>query len=989
MFSPVGLKEAALDSPTFRATALHFAEQIEAIERWLDGYTKSAIRPIAELPSFEQAINAFLSSITPPLNISEAALDHDYTQLAVKKNADCARDHWSAIIGLPKKWEHLAVEPIKTFIQGDLRSFKVLQPFLFQAKKLRIFPLQETRRALEQTQKQYDHLQARYSSQAKSKEPSSLREDAFQLHEAHKAYLKASMDFAIQAPQVRGTLDKLLVRISFDQWRETKIVNDTNAAIFAKCGQEMDRIRGWLHEMENSDRFSRRELVTARKQIEEAAELAARPSRELEDYSIATVPYLGSRAPPALKRANDKPFKPEKQGWLNLRTLTGKPTRTIWIRRWAFLRNGVFGCLMPGTRAGGVAESERIGVLLCSIRLAFQEERRFCFEVKTKKNTIMLQAETQKELVGWIGAFEVAKQKALENPMSNGPPITGKIAIQDAAFSISQPLVPEFASDPSDSLTLNITDDLALSERSGNQPERDSLAIKSGGDLAGSRRSTGLDGEVSGSREHAPRIIQKLDLHRRSNASGQQFVPSPSLAGAVPGLSCANAGASLSNASMALPSTENDGARDNASGHASREATAISLVPPTFVNPPTPTSMSMAAVKVAIERGITLGFADGTGELPSGMMANLWGSANWAALSTSEGEDSRLPEGGMPDGKESPPKRPASPMGFSKPAIASELEAPSDLSKSKSPRHRQTVSVDSDAAKLQRSLINAPYEYPSYYPQQLRVQNAQFRLLFPNAKRDESLVLVFRATWSSNDQQDFPGRAYVTTSNMYFYSNHFGLVLITSIALSNIMKVTTAPGRDCDFLFLHIAPSTADGTPGRITVKTFLEPLRLLQGRMSFLVKEAAVDKPQDLDTIIKTLIRMETDPPVRAPSMDSWEDVSLDTPADIQSATGGNLSKRSMKDMRAAIYLERDYDIDPTKPSHGKAVPGFKLPAQPVQYVPQGHLNLAAEKVINISSKALFHVLFGDKSAVWQLLLYERMAQGLFSRLKLTELSV
>ena len=58
---------------------------------------------------------------------------------------------------------------------------------------------------------------------------------------------------------------------------------------------------------------------------------------------------------------------------------------------------------------------------------------------------------------------------------------------------------------------------------------------------------------------------------------------------------------------------------------------------------------------------------------------------------------------------------------------------------------------------------------------------------------------------------------------------------------------------------------------------------------------------------------------------------------------------------------------------------PKFKLPSQAVQYVPQGNLKLASEKVFDINPKALFHVLFGDKSAVWQLLLHERMAQGSF----------
>src|SRR5690606_11071187 len=64
-------------------------------------------------------------------------------------------------------------------------------------------------------------------------------------------------------------------------------------------------------------------------------------------------------------------------------------------------------------------QSEKIGVLLCNIKPAFAEDRRFCFEVKTKDNTIMLQAETQHELTAWMDAFEQAKRSALSSTSSS------------------------------------------------------------------------------------------------------------------------------------------------------------------------------------------------------------------------------------------------------------------------------------------------------------------------------------------------------------------------------------------------------------------------------------------------------------------------------------------------------------------------------------------------------------------------------------------
>jgi hypothetical protein len=37
---PVGLREAVIDSPPFRASVRHFEDQVEALEKWLESYVK-------------------------------------------------------------------------------------------------------------------------------------------------------------------------------------------------------------------------------------------------------------------------------------------------------------------------------------------------------------------------------------------------------------------------------------------------------------------------------------------------------------------------------------------------------------------------------------------------------------------------------------------------------------------------------------------------------------------------------------------------------------------------------------------------------------------------------------------------------------------------------------------------------------------------------------------------------------------------------------
>ncbi|KAA6407913.1 MAG: hypothetical protein FRX48_08264 [Lasallia pustulata] len=945
---PVGLKEAALDSPTFRATTLHFSEQVDIVEKWLDGYVKSITKLSYELSTFESLVNAFIAYGAPPAQVSEAVLDHDYTLLAIKRYGEGAREYWSSTISGLKRLDASVVDPIRNFLQTDIRAFK------------------ESRRHLEIMQKQIDNLQARYAAQTKTKEASSLREDAFQLHEARKAYLKASMDFCVIAPNLRTSLDKLLVKLFSDQWRDMRASRDHVNSSLGKWGTEIERIRGWSREMESGERTFRRELQAARKQIEESAEAAARPSRELEDYSVsaASLGSKGSTKSGAQTSAKPGLLKSEKQGWLYLRTLTGKPTRTVWVRRWYFVKNGIFGWLVQGSRSGGVEESERIGVLLCNVRPAPQEERRFCFEVMTKDTTILLQADTQPELADWISGFDVAKRKALEDPESTDSP--GGARSQDAAFAISPPIAPEFAASSGDVGMQQLTDEALGIERSGTLLiPGDPLTTRSSIDVSMHRRPTIGEREGENPREHAARIIQKLDLHRKSNAGVAGSLPnSPGLAPGGPSGGIASLIAASHNVLPVGPATlppPSESSAGRIMPSTLRDLPTSTLAPSTLANPPAPTNLSDAAVIVNGERGIGIGRTDTTGGMPSGIMANLWGSTNWGYMNRLERGELKAPQHGKISTPSSPQFRPSG--------------SPSKATQS--PARRQTVNLDGDAVNIQSPGVLPP-EFPNYYPLQLKAQDAQFRLLFPNVRRQEKLVLVFRASWNPNDQQEFPGRAYVTAKEIYFYSNHLGLVLITGVSLESISEVTAAPGRDCDFLFLHLKDTSNKYGFTRITIKTFLDPLKLLQRRLNFLVQNCNAEDPLDLESIMKTLIKLEHEDNGESPSLESWEDVSISTPADDGSSIRRDAPQRGGRDLRTTVLVDQRLYGATNRQGEPREVAKFKLPAQPVVYTPRGMHKPTVEKTYEISPKALFHVMFGDRSAVWQLLYHERRAQGI-----------
>ncbi|KAK3949039.1 hypothetical protein QBC32DRAFT_44327 [Pseudoneurospora amorphoporcata] len=940
--NPVSLNEAALDSPTFRASTVHFSENLDVIERWLDNYIRSTSKVVHDLLALEDSIHAYLQKIAPPpVNATaqaDAIIDTDYTFLALRRAGDGARDWWTGVMATVRRMEPISVEPIRNFVNGELRTFK------------------EARRALEAAQKTFDTTLARYVSQNKTKEPSALREDAFAVFETRKAYLKASMDFCQSAPQLRFALDKLLVRVCADMYREMRRSRGDAPLGAATAAEELERIRGWSKEMESYEPLFRRELQAAKKEVGEATLAGYKPSREIEDYSVSTVPYLGSRGPMNMQQKDETDVIAEKQGWLFLRVVSGKPARTTWVRRWYYCRNFQFGWLMNGPQ--GVLQGDEIGVLLCSAKPAVQEERRFCFEVKTKTQTLLLQAETQTQLMEWLEVFEVAKKRAFEATMGReANALSGGV---DPAFSINPSTIPEFSAKSLDSVEgdgpgpgLERTATLAV-------PGADAAARASFDAAANPPRrsiTTTLGREEGESgREHAARLMQRLDLHRKamlanSDAQAQHSGGIANLITASHGLIGNSPISPIAPQTPALrvPIPSLGGPFDHA---------PTSLAPATLSKPPVPTNLSRAAVMASATADINRG-------LPSAVLANYWGSNPWASSFTPLPETVRTPKVDLDDPLVGIVQQKA-------PGTMSEKASVASL-------HKKTLSVDaaSDAhGKIQEKQGQLVDSFPVNYPPELRAQYAQFRLVFPTVAPEEKPVLVFNAAWSNSSGEGKEGRGmaangriFVTPDNMYFFGHQLGLVVAYAISLDSITEVTAAPGKDCDYIFLHLNQDASDLNIARITMKIFLEDFTLLHARLNLLVDDLQAAEPMSLGEVITALINLEGESfDKRSPSAESWEEVASNTPMDDGTPHGRPVQRRigdvTGRFIRGARGLKK-------APMHK-----FQLPAHPVYYEPEDMGKPVAERNFEISAKACFHVLFGDKSFIFPKLYFERRAK-------------
>ena len=77
------------------------------------------------MSTIENLVNGFLAHTVPPAHLSEAVMDHDYTLLAMKRYGEGAKNFWSSAIAGLKKMDSSMVDPIKVFLQHELRGFKV------------------------------------------------------------------------------------------------------------------------------------------------------------------------------------------------------------------------------------------------------------------------------------------------------------------------------------------------------------------------------------------------------------------------------------------------------------------------------------------------------------------------------------------------------------------------------------------------------------------------------------------------------------------------------------------------------------------------------------------------------------------------------------------------------------------------------------------------------------------------------------------------
>jgi len=732
------------------------------------------------------------------------------------------------------------------------------------------------------------------------------------------SYIQAATSYSVAISAFRTTTDRILVSgfAGFSS-RELRIQSELSKTL-SGISREMKKILAWNQEMSVSAKLLHDQLLVTKQKLEKEVAEQVQPRRDLVLYQSFTLPAQGkATARPRMARGSvgsDGSFrkgnisvsssgKPSKQGYLFNRVVSGKPARTQWIRRWFFVKDGTFGWLHNSSKSAGVEESEKVGVLLCNVRLMPSEERRFCFEVMTKSVNYMLQAETEQDLADWVQVFELAKNAVLADEREAHPQAFAIMAPSHVEFAV--PLVDEHE-----------RGNAGLSASQSVTP-RASFDVPSGG---------------GGSMQASRSIVHKLESRLKDRPKGSPG-PTGGIASLVAASQSAIAGQHVPVQQLQISAPRPvDPYTDPVSGS--------NIAPGTLAPPPISTQMSTRAVQA---RSRAVSFA--SSNVPSGVMANYWGSMNWGMASLD-----KVTESGF-DGVDSTHQAQSSvDTNFEK---ATHSASPSKPTTPVHPQPSRRSSISFRSHSKSTSSMDVPVQYPADYPVELRKQDAQFRTLFATAKPDEFVLLVCRVMWQPVAGQQLWGRMYATNSELHFFAHAQGMVCVQTVPFSDITRISHHVGISAD----NIVIERENLEP--VDAKVYLDSANLVTRRIDVLFRNSLSDQPMDTHEILQQIRQMEEE---RETDEDDTQKTRRETDEDFEVARKPSDGDEVLGDDAA----QRDLPSQLLKRT-GDSV-RVVFPSEPVICNCKDHLEKSfAEYVFHIPAKSLFHLMFGDNTPLWK----------------------
>ncbi|KAI8343352.1 hypothetical protein BC941DRAFT_388418 [Chlamydoabsidia padenii] len=443
------LQDVILDSPAFRSNIEQVAEQADLFEKWLEGFVRVLKHYIDSLSKTNAQTSQLCKQLVPNKNDYSFICNSQVAAMVINTFTGALQSNLNAKIKLVNDLDETLLQPMQSLLKTDLKEFK------------------EMRRTFEKTLDKYENHLSRYSILSKQKEPSALREDAFQLFDIQKSYTRASGTYFIQLITLKSKVEHLLVdcfsggltdhidhldqslhsqsstRTMIPGWRqwldESKTTCTTQLARIQESTQALEDI--YIRQIRPHRSLKRYSTCNNDKLVaitnsstidlvsDEGNDLVESPDQNPKMGSSTSLPtsasyedihatHLVRSSSTSSSNSNNsltsQSSRHVKQGYLFSRIVVGKPSRYSWVRRWFFLKDGWFGQYIVSTVnkvKGTMTICDRIPInSSCECRIFTDIDRRFCFEVIGAGKSFFLQSETEQEMQQWLWTIERAKE---------------------------------------------------------------------------------------------------------------------------------------------------------------------------------------------------------------------------------------------------------------------------------------------------------------------------------------------------------------------------------------------------------------------------------------------------------------------------------------------------------------------------------------------------------------------------------------------------
>jgi len=118
-----------------------------------------------------------------------------YTLPAMKVTGEALRTTLALKSNYISEVNEKVLKPLDDFLKTDLKEFK------------------DAKKTFDKALEKYESTLTKFSAQSRQKEPSAVREEAFQLYDIRKSYIQASMSCAMLCIKLQDTLDQLVLGV--------------------------------------------------------------------------------------------------------------------------------------------------------------------------------------------------------------------------------------------------------------------------------------------------------------------------------------------------------------------------------------------------------------------------------------------------------------------------------------------------------------------------------------------------------------------------------------------------------------------------------------------------------------------------------------------------------------------------------------------------------------------------------------------------------